>query len=189
MPSSKARRNEARVFSGHWPDAPRVTGSVGYGSYDTAQVNGGVSAGTDTTGFTLNASYIQSAAFSATNSGAGPFVFNPDTDPYRNTSVSGNFVHRLAPDQELGLNAFYSQGRTHFDDGATVDAVTDESIGVYSVYSRNRIAPWWQSLVCFGGSQDNLAIQATFPGELDSRQTQITWQNDFTTRLGTVIEG
>ena len=61
-----------QLFTRRWPDAPRLTGSIGYGSYDTAQVTGGVSAGTDRTGFTLNAGYQNTSAFSATNAGAGP---------------------------------------------------------------------------------------------------------------------
>ncbi len=98
-----------QLFTQRWPDAPRATGSVGFGSYDTAMVNGGLSAGTENTGFTLSAGYIDTRGFSATNS-TEPFgSFNPDDDGYRNTSVSGNIVHRFAPDQELGFNLFYSQ--------------------------------------------------------------------------------
>ena len=178
-----------QLFTQRWPDAPRVTGSVGYGSYDTTMVNGGVSAGTENTGFTLSAGYIDTNGFSATNSSEPFGTFNPDDDGYRNTSVSGNIVHRFAPDQELGFNLFYSNGRTHFDNGPTSDDINNQAIGVYSAYSRNRITPWWQSLVRVGVSQDNLVIDGSFPGDLDSKQTQATWQNDFTTRVGTVVAG
>jgi vitamin B12 transporter len=112
-----------------WPDAPRANASAGFGSYDTTKINAGGSMGTDTNGLTLNAGYFDSSAFSATNSDAGPFIFNPDDDGYRNTNLSANFVHRFAPDQELGLNAFYTQGRTHFDNGPTSDDVNDQTIG------------------------------------------------------------
>ena len=98
-------------------------------------------------------------------------------------------MHRFAADQELGFNLFYSNGRTHFDNGPTSDDINNQAIGVYSAYSRNRIAPWWQSLVRLGVSQDNLVIDGSFPGDLDSKQTQATWQNDFTTRVGTVVAG
>ena len=178
-----------QLFTQRWPDAPRATGSVGYGSYDTAMVNGGVSAGTENTGFTLSAGYIDTTAFSATNSNEPFGFFNPDDDGYRNTSVSGNLVHRFAPDQELGFNLFYSNGRTHFDSGPTSDDINNQTIGVYSAYSRNRLTPWWQSLVRVGVSQDDLVIDGSFPGDLDSNQTQATWQNDFTTRFGTVVAG
>ena len=178
-----------QLFTQRWPDAPRATGSVGFGSYDTAMVNGGLSAGTENTGFTLSAGYIDTRGFSATNS-TEPFgSFNPDDDGYRNTSVSGNIVHRFAPDQELGFNLFYSNGRTHFDSGPASDDINNRAIGVYSAYSRNRITQGWTSLVRLGVSEDNLVIDGSFPGDLDSKQTQATWQNDFTTRLGTVIAG
>ncbi len=178
-----------QLFTQQWPDAPRVTGSAGYGSYNTTMVNGGVSAGSENTGFTLSAGYIDTNGFSATNNGAGPFTFNPDDDGYRNTSVSGNIVHRFAPDQELGFNLFYSNGRTHFDNGPTTDDINNQAIGVYSAYSRNKINSWWQSLVRVGVASDNLDIDGSFPGNLDSRQTQATWQNDFTTRFGTFVGG
>jgi len=178
-----------QLFTPRWPDASRVHGAVGYGSFDTTRISGGVSAGTASTGFTLNANYLESESFSATNSDASPFIFNPDKDGYRNTGVSGRITHRFAPDQEIGLNAFYSQGETHFDSGPATDDVNNQDIGVYSAYSRNRLTPWWQSLVRLGVSKDDLDIEGSFPSTLDSSQTQATWQNDFTTRLGTVIGG
>ena len=98
-------------------------------------------------------------------------------------------MHRFAPDQELGFNLFYSNGRTHFDFGLTSDEINNQTIGVYSAYSRNRITPWWQSLVRLGVSQDDLDIDGSFPSDLASDQTQVTWQNDFTTSVGTVVAG
>jgi len=178
-----------QLFTQQWPDAPRATGSVGYGSYNTAMVNGGVSVGTENTGFTLSAGYIDTDGFSATNKNEPFGAFNPDDDGYRNTSVSGNIVHRFATDQELGFNLFYSNGRTHFDNGPTSDDLNNQTIGVYSLYSRNKINSWWQSLARVGVSTDNSSVEGSFPGDLDSRQTQVTWQNDFTTRYGTIVAG
>ena len=178
-----------QMFTHRWPDAPSVSGAAGYGTYDTSNVYGGVSAGTQDTGFTVNAGYLQSRGFSATNASVPFGVFNPDDDGYRNSNVSGSIVHRFAPDQELGLTAFYSQGHTQFDSGPTTDDTNDEAIGVYSIYSRNRLTSYWQSLLRVGLSQDNSVIQGSFPGQLRSDQTQVTWQNDFATSIGTLIAG
>ena len=178
-----------QFFTHRWPDTPAVTGAVGYGSYDTSNVYGGVSAGTEDTGFTLNAGYTQSRAFSATNPSVSFGQFNADNDGYRNTNVSGSVVHRFAPDQELGITAFYTQGNTHFDAGPTTDDVNNEAIGVYSIYSRNRLTSWWQSLVRVGLSQDNTVFTGAFPSQFTSDQTQVTWQNDFSTSIGTFIAG
>jgi len=178
-----------QMFTHRWPDAPTLSGAVGYGTYDTSNVYGGVSAGSEDTGFTLNAGYFNTRGFSATNA-AEPFgSFNPDNDGYRNSNVAGSIVHRFAPDQELGLTAFYTQGHTQFDSGPTTDDTNDEAIGVYSIYTRNRLTPWWQSLLRLGLSQDNSVIQGSFPGQLNSTQTQGTWQNDFATSAGTFIAG
>ena len=186
---SEALGGVIQLFTNRWPDAPRVRGSVGYGSYNTGQVYGGVSAGSDSTGFTLNAGYTGTDGFSASKATAPAFIFNPDDDGYRNTTASASLVHMFAPDQEIGLTGFYSKGRTHFDSGAASDDINNETIGVYSAYSRNRLTPWWQSLVRIGASDDALAFEGSFVGDVDSHQTQATWQNDFATPAGTVIAG
>jgi vitamin B12 transporter len=178
-----------QMFTHRWPDAPSLSGAAGYGTYDTSNVYGGVSAGSLDTGFTVNAGYFQSRGFSATNASEPFGSFNPDNDGYRNSNVSGSIVHRFAPDQELGVTAFYTQGHTQFDNGPTTDDTNDEAIGVYSIYSRNRLTSWWQSLVRVGLSQDDSVIQGASPGQLRSDQTQATWQNDFATSIGTFIAG
>ena len=178
-----------QFFTHRWPDAPSVTGVAGYGSYDTSNVYGGVSAGKEDTGFTVNAGYVQSRGFSATNPTATFGNFNPDNDGYRNANLSGSVVHRFAPDQEIGITAFYTQGHTQFDSGPTTDDTNDEALGVYSIYSRNRLTNWWQSLVRVGLTQDDSVFQGSFPGQLRSDQTQVTWQNDFSTSIGTFIAG
>jgi len=186
---SDAMGGVIQLFTHRWPDAPSVTGVAGYGSYDTSTVYGGVSAGTQDTGFTLNAGYLNSGGFSATNPSAAFGSFNPDNDGYRNTNVSGSVLHRFAPDQEIGVTAFYTQGNTHFDTGPTTDDVNNEAIGVYSIYSRNRLTDWWQSLVRVGEVQDNSVLTGAFAGQFNSDQTQVTWQNDFATSIGKVIAG
>jgi vitamin B12 transporter len=186
---SDAMGGVIQLFTHRWPDAPSLTGAAGYGTYDTSSVYGGVSAGTHDTGFTVNAGYFQSRGFSATNPSAPSGIFNPDNDGYRNTNVSGSVVHRFAPDQEIGVTALYTQGNTHFDSGPTTDDVNNEAIGVYSVYSRNRLTDWWQSLVRVGEVQDDSVVTGAFPGEFRSDQTQLTWQNDFSTSIGTFIAG
>src|SRR5262249_41970985 len=44
-------------------------------------------------------------------------------------------------------------------------------------------------LVRVGLSQDNSVVTGSFPGQLTSDQTQVTWQNDFSTSIGTFIAG
>jgi vitamin B12 transporter len=180
-----------QLFTRRWPDAPRVSGAAGYGSYGTTGINGGLSAGTASTGFALSAGHFESNGFSATNPSVpfSAFTFNPDDDGYRNTNLSGNIVHRFSPDHEIGVGGFYVQGRTHFDSGPTTDDINDQTIGVYSLYSRNRFSPWWQSVVRVGVSQDESQISGSFPGEFSSYQTQATWQNDLAMPIGTLIAG
>ena len=60
---------------------------------------------------------------------------------------------------------------------------------MYSIYSRNRLTDWWQSLVRVGEVQDNSVLTGAFAGQFNSDQTQVTWQNDFTTSIGKFIAG
>ncbi|HZP89243.1 MAG TPA: TonB-dependent receptor [Burkholderiales bacterium] len=186
---SEAVGGVVQLFTYRWPLAPRVQGSIGYGTYDTTEVYGGVSAGRDNTGISVNAGYLQSGGFSATNASEPFGAFNPDRDPHRNRNLSASLVHRLAPDQEIGASAFYTDGSTHFDASPTTDDINRQRIGVFSAYTRNKLSDRWTSLLRMGVAQDQLSTQGFFPGRIASRQTQLTWQNDFATDVGTFIGG
>lgn len=117
---SDALGGAIQLFTHRWPEAPHLRGAVGCGRYDTRTASGGVSAGTQTTGLTVNASYIETDGFSATNA-TEPFgSFNPDDDSHRNANLSANLVHRFAPDHELALSAYYTDARTEFGSNAFV---------------------------------------------------------------------
>jgi len=186
---SEAIGGVVQLFSPRWPEAPRVQGSVGYGTYDTFNATGGLSAAAGDTSFTANLSHLESRGFSATRPGAPFGVFNPDNDAYRNTTFSGGIAHRLSPDDEIGVHAFYAEGTTHFDEGPSTDDVNNQRIGVYSAYARNRPTDWWASTLRMGVVEDSSTVTGAFPSVFGSEQIQLTWQNDLTTRAGTTIAG
>lgn len=186
---SEAVGGVVQLFTHRWPDSPRAYGSIGFGTYDTFDVNGGVTAGNDRTGLSVNAGYLSSGGFSTTNASEPFGSFNRDKDNHRNRNFSASLVHRFGPDQEAGLNAYYTDGFSRFDFSPTTDDLTRQRIGVFSLYTKNKITDIWSTLVKVGVAQDQISTVGLFPGVLSSRQTQVTWQNDFKTSLGTFIGG
>lgn len=186
---SEAVGGVVQLFTHRWPDSPRAYGSIGFGTYDTFDVHGGVTAGNDHTGLSVNAGYLDSGGFSAANADEPFGSFNPDKDNHRNRNFSASLVHRFGPDQEAGLNAYYTDGFTRFDGGPSTDDITRQRIGVFSAYTKNKITDVWSSLLKIGVAQDQVSTVGSFPGVLSSRQSQVTWQNDFQTNVGTFIGG
>jgi vitamin B12 transporter len=170
------------------PVRPRA--SAGYGTYHTQEYTAGVGGGAGDTTFDVNAGYVSSRSFSAVQDPTSPF-FQPDADGYRNTSAAARLVHRLTPDHELGGTFFWSGGRVHFDGFmSTFDDYTDQAMTAYGIYSRNRFLPAWQSLLRIGqGIDDSTNVSGPTSDEFKTVQDQVTWQNDVTTPVGTVLLG
>jgi len=65
----------------------------------------------------------------------------------------------LAAGHEIGVNAFTSSGRSHYDGATyapdytplyTTDFYRDQTLSIFNVYSKNRINDKWQSLLRVG---------------------------------------
>ncbi|HMH18018.1 MAG TPA: TonB-dependent receptor [Burkholderiales bacterium] len=171
--------------SGRYSPASSIT--VGAGTYNTRSVSGGVNRTVGDTDFSLNLGYFETDGFDATKPGA--FGHNPDRDGYRNENFSGKIAHRLDTRNELGLTVFQSDGRAHFDNDATIDAVTHQTLSAFSLYSSNQITDGWRSLVRVGESRDESTTTGAFPSFFGTRQPQFTWQNNIKLGPGTAIAG
>jgi len=177
-----------QIFTRAEPGPVRPYASAGYGTYNTQQYTAGIGGGTGDTTFNVNAGYLSSRSFSAVQDPANPF-FQPDADGYRNKSATARLAHRFTPDHELGGTLFWSDGRTHFDGFfSSFDDYTDQTLAAYGVYSRNRFLPSWQSLLRIGqGSDDSTTVSGPSSSKFKTVQDQVTWQNDITTPVGTVL--
>ena len=149
-----------------------------------------MSAGTENTGFTLSAGYIDTNGFSATNTGAGPFALQSRRRRLPQHQRLGQHRAPLRARPGAGIQSVLLE-RPHplrqRADAATTS--TTRPSACTPPTAATSIDSWWQSLVRVGVATDNLVIDGSFPGDLDSRQTQATWQNDFTTRFGTSSPG
>lgn len=163
---------------------------AGFGSYRTENFGLGLRHGFGDTHLQVQLAHTDSQSFSATNARAGAY-FNPDKDPYRNTSVSASLTHTVSPDNEIGLSVFQAEGTVHFDGYAsTTDDTKIETLSTYSVFSRNRLAANWQSLLRLSRGIDNYRfVNTAYPSSTRSVQDQISWQNDLALGSGRLSLG
>lgn len=178
-----------QIFTKSGRGTPTKYISVGAGTDNTRIVAGGISTTLGGTELAVHGGHFATDGFSATKPSIPFNQHNPDRDGYRNTNFSGKLARHFSADHELGLTVFQSEGRTWFDAGPTTDDVSDQTLAGYSVYSRNRITPRWQSLLRIGEGRDRLTSRGAFPGTFNTRQPEITWQNNVRIGPGTAVAG
>lgn len=176
-----------QIFTRRGHGRPRPHVSVSAGSYGTQAVNAGLLGQSGRWNFSFDAGHLKSDGFSATNSQSSSY--NPDDDAYRNTNASAKLAYHLDHRNEVGMHWFYSDAASHFDAGMGNDAVTQQTLEEYSVYSRNRLTRQWQSTVRIGRGSDDADTRASWHNAVGTDQDQVLWQNDFTTAIGQVTAG
>lgn len=169
-----------QVFTKKGSGAPRLSFSAGAGTYGEQVVSAGVSGSTEgdhQIRYSINTMHEEADGFSS-RVVAGQ---NPDDDGYSKRSVSGQFSLALAKGQEIGLTFLNSENNGEYDSGASAfNARIVSDVDVYSVYSRNQINARWGSLLQVSRSytkQQNYT--SAKPAINNSKQDQISWQNDF----------
>src|SRR5262249_50865607 len=90
-----------QMFTHRWPDASTLNGAVGYGTYDTSNVYGGVSAGSQETRVTLNAGYFNTPRVSAPHASEALRDFNTGNHRYPNSKMARTTASRRT--RSLGL--------------------------------------------------------------------------------------
>ncbi len=178
-----------QVFTRRGEGAPRFNASAGYGSYNTTDASAGVSGGTESISYSLQAGHYQTDGFSAIRNPAN-FAFSPDRDGYRNSSVSGHVAVRPAPGHELGLNLLHSDGTSKYDSFPTTsDFANEQTLDTYSVYSRNRLGQAWTSTLRLGRSTDDATnrTDGLASSVFHTDQDQASWQNDFRLPVGRAL--
>ncbi len=165
---------------------------VAYGTENTTKLSAGVSGQSEGLRYSFQASYDDTDGFSNIGNKQNN-AYNRDRDGFRDGSFSGNLGYRFNSDHEVGLNTFSSDGRSHYDGGygatAASDYYSDTRVSSYSLYSRNRFLPAWQSTLRLGRGTDDTAYYTDGVRTSDVRtdQDQVAWQNDIRLPLGTAL--
>ena len=183
-----------QIFTRQGKGPTRLNASTGYGTYGTTDTSVGVSGGTDVVSYSIQAGYLDTGGFNAVHNKANSY-YNPDDDGYRNSNLSANFSGRWATGQEIGVNLLASDGTNRYDGndfsslGAAKNYNSQQTIGSYSIYSRNRLNQVWTSTVRLGRSTDAAKDYAgsvrtgTFRTDADIA----SWQNDIVLPVGEAL--
>lgn len=172
-----------QIFTKQGDGAPRANVSAGAGSFGTRNVQAGVAGATSgdmKLRYAIQAAHEEADGFSASKPGPGAFAFNPDKDGYKRDSVSGQLGFDLAKGHELGFTFLQSRLNAQFDAGPGYDDRTVQKLENVALYSKNKFLPAWTSHLQLSQSADKSSTDAAAYGksDIDTRQTNISWQND-----------
>jgi vitamin B12 transporter len=165
--------------------------SVTLGSYGHRAVSAGLSGGTDTFTYSLNASTLRETGFSATNPKVALSGHNPDDDGFDQDSVSASMRWALAPGWSTDLQFTQADGTTEYDQGLNPFEVrTDVTTRVASWGLERQWSADSRTKFKLARSDDNAtSLTSTSTSRFNTAQTQATLQHDWNTVVGNVIVG
>ena len=172
-----------QIFTKKGDGATRFSAFAGYGRDNTRQLEASVAGstgGNNSFSYALTAGKEKSDGYSATK--PGNFSYNGDKDGYDKESVSGQFGYQMAKGHDVGLVFLNSKLDAQYDAGLNFDARNDKKQESISVFTKNQFLPNWTSELRYAESKDKLtAISAAGTSgrsQFDTKQTDISWQND-----------
>ncbi len=150
--------------------------SATLGKNGTSGLDLGVSKNGEKTDFALNVSKENSKGFSATNSRAGEFSFNPDLDGYSKESINASVSHQISDNTKAGASVFYSDNSSDFDQGDS-----ELTVQTISTYISSEISDMWNTKLSLSEAKnDTVSASAFGTSTFDTKRTEINWQNDLT---------
>lgn len=183
-----------QIFTKKGEEQSKVYANLGYGSYQTKKADAGIYGRLNDTSYALSLAATDTDGISALHSN------NPninDKDAYRNIAFAANISQKLAEGHEMGIHLFNSDGSTHFDNSFNLTNFSSKAkLNQQSVAltSKNQWTTFWLSSLRVGFSKDKLKsydeidpfINPFNPSIINTEQTQINWQNDFSLPVGTL---
>lgn len=182
-----------QIFTTQGDGPPKVSASVGYGTYGTsiseASINGSTM-GEQKIRYSLAASQTLSMGFNTIASNNKDGLTPGNRTGYVQDSVTGKVSQEWQKGQEFGLQ--FLQGRLNNQlpalngqDGTQQLQNQVSLLGTYSLYSKNKINDVWQSLLQASAQTSNALthsptsdIYSAYDSTLNQRQNIYTWQND-----------
>ncbi len=167
---SKAIGGVIQIFTRRGGGALTPRFSVGAGSFDTANISGGISGGGDQGWFNLSGDFKQSQGFDACYGQVFPFagcgVVEPDRDGYEQIGGSARAGYRFSDRAEVDLNYLGANNTTDFD--GSIFSGNQSQTAQQVLGARARLVPLtpWIVTLAAGYSLDKYA--ATFSGDGDT---------------------
>ena len=176
-----------QIFTKKGAGPQSVAASFGAGSDQTRKYDAsihGASEGANSFSYAISAGREKSDGFSSTRPGTSNY--NADDDGYERTSTSGQFGFELAKGHDLGLLFMNSRIDGQFDSGASrYDTRSQTKLANLAVFSKNQLMDNWYSTVQLAKAEDSSLSDtgvASAYSRIDSKQSDVTWQNDI--RIG-----
>jgi vitamin B12 transporter len=151
------------------------------GTYGTRSGTAGISGSAGAFNYALSAGKERADGFSATLPTSTSY--NQDDDGYDRKHANGQLAWQVAQGHELGIQFLHSDQEADYDSGTKVRAWSTQKLDTAAVYSRNRLSDAWQMTTQAAQSRDKSGSFAATASQIDTKQTQFSWQNDIA--LGT----
>ena len=146
------------------------------GSYGTRSGAAGISGSAGAFSYALGAGKERADGFSATLPSSASY--NKDDDGYDRKHANGQLSWQVARGHELGVLFLHSDQEADYDSGATVRAWSTQKLDTAAVFARNRLSDAWQMTTQAAQSRDKSGSFAATASQIDTTQSQYSWQND-----------
>ncbi len=182
---SEAIGGVVQIFTRHGQGKPRANLSAGVGNQGTRRLSAGVGGAVNGTDFSVQFSSFRTDGVSALNPSQVPSA-NPDSDGYRNNSLSASVGHAFNADHRVSFSLFGSNGNNQYDSAFNFNRTdinsSRQQLWKYSLASDDQITADWHSKLQLANGVDQyrdfLNGQSVAGGALfQTGNEQLTWQN------------
>jgi len=173
-----------QIFTRRAGETVRTYGSLGYGSHNTIEANGGVSGSLNATRFSVNVGKrssdgINSCGDGITTAAGGCFDLEPDEDGYKQKSIAGRLSHDF--DNGLGLEVHSTLAHNESEFDGTSQNSSNDSQRVLGFKVDKDLTDYWDISVATSRSWDlndnyNDGVYST---TFDTIRDNASLQNDF----------
>ncbi len=165
--------------------------SLSLGTNSFAQVSAGVNGSDGALSYTIGVQKTQDKGFSATNSKAAFGNYNADRDGFKQDAVNASVAYQINPNWKIDAGLLYADGMSQYDDGPTGDTRTAVRTQTLRAGIEGKVLSNWKTQLRVSQALDkaNDIESAYFPSKFNTKQDQITWQNNIDTPLGVALLG
>jgi vitamin B12 transporter len=192
---SEAIGGVVQIFTKKGRGAPQPNASVQAGSQRTHRLSGGFGGAVGSTDFHMQLSSFKTNGVSAIDPALNAKA-NPDTDGYRNTSVSANVRHALNADHSVSGSFFNSQGDNQYDNAfgpATAANTNKQKLNKVSLSVDDRLSDAWRSHLQYAQGVDEYRDYKngvpTTSSLYRTTNRQLGWQNTVQSSSGQLLLG
>ena len=171
---------------------PAPSAQLSYGTYDTRRASASYGGQVGDTSFNVGVSHLRTDGFSALDPRQAPRA-NPNDNGYENTSVSASVRHAFNQDWDAGVRLFQTWGELSYDSAfgrPTDDYESRNQVRSLSAFANGKLTDQWKTRVVLaqGDDRSRNTLNGAPDGTFDTRNHQLTWQNDYTFLPGQVLQ-